>query len=318
MSSRRPNFAFIYSRRNFPLPGAIWIRFDFQISRVRELPSAGSCLNPCAGGREPERSFWNTPRIISSCDLSPKSISNEILWGCPGKNAKGIRSAMLTTDKWCFIRLASSYRTPSDSISWGKGLTAVTLFAEGDWSYGRVQQHLLQRFHLLPQLPNNSCVRILVDHRVINDPLRSVRVSKGGKRFLVIVRRGRYSGHHYSFTVPAKVILESNRNVFTHGTARGAFDNYSGLLAIISMLVIYSRNMLFSNVTWTSCLEDICMIFYSWDRENESELKIWWILIYLLKYNRACIYSNIWIVIFWDSLGELLLLVFDNELYNLL
>lgn len=149
----------------------------------------------------------------------------------------------LTRDKWYFIRLALSYRREADSISWEKGLTAMTLFAEGDWSYGRVQQHLLQRFHLLPQLPNNSCVRILVDHRVINDPLRSVRVSKGGKRFLVIVRRGRYSGHHYSFTVPAKVILESNRNIFTRettlGTAYGPLDNYSGLLAIILMLVIY-------------------------------------------------------------------------------
>lgn len=78
-----------------------------------------------------------------------------------------------------------------------------------------MQKHLPESLDFLAEFANDSRVRVLVDDRVVDYPLRSVGVTKRRQRLFVVVRRRRYRRHHNSFTVTSEIILKQGR--FSNG-----------------------------------------------------------------------------------------------------
>ena len=90
---------------------------------------------------------------------------------------------------------------------WYTLLTSVSVVHTPHLGCGQLLPELL---HLLPQLPDDAGVRILVHHRVVDDALSAVSIAQCGQCFLVVVGRWAHRGDHGSLTVATKVVLSQN------------------------------------------------------------------------------------------------------------
>lgn len=72
----------------------------------------------------------------------------------------------------------------------------------------RLCELLLQFLHLLPQLPDDPGIGVLIHHCMVDDVLGPVSVTQSGERLIVVVCCRADGGDHGSPTVPSKAVLQ--------------------------------------------------------------------------------------------------------------
>ena len=78
-------------------------------------------------------------------------------------------------------------------------------------SYLSLRELYSEFLHFLPELSDDACVGVFIDHGVVDDPLGAVCVTQRGQRLLVVISCWAHRGDHTRLTVATQVVLATPR-----------------------------------------------------------------------------------------------------------
>lgn len=78
-------------------------------------------------------------------------------------------------------------------------------------SYLRLRELLSEFLHFFPEIPDNSCVGILIHHSMVHDVLGTICVPQGGEGFIIVISCRTHSRHHCCLAITTKTVLQEEK-----------------------------------------------------------------------------------------------------------